>query len=57
MRSNTTDEPKTRIGVIIDNDILTAFRVKVQEDKQSLSSVVNQLMGKHVGIKRKAKGE
>lgn len=48
MRSNTTEEPKTRIGVIIDNNILYAFREAVIQDGVSLSSCVNDLMNSYL---------
>jgi metal-responsive CopG/Arc/MetJ family transcriptional regulator len=44
MKSNITDKPKTRIGVIIDDDIIKEFRQAVNQDGLSLSSVVNELM-------------
>jgi metal-responsive CopG/Arc/MetJ family transcriptional regulator len=44
MKSNNSDKPKTRIGVIIEDDIIKEFRQAVNQDGLSLSSVVNELM-------------
>jgi hypothetical protein len=43
-RCNTSKTTKTRIGVIIDDDTLDAFRLAMVEDGLSLSSVLNELM-------------